>query len=220
MKQLVILGAGGFGREVLDWARQSEAHGRDWVVKGFLDDNPHALDGFAAGAPLLGPISTHQPAADEVFVCAMGVIAAKRRCVETLRARGAEFTRVVHRTAVVSGAAVLGAGVILCPGSIVTAGARLGDFVAVNLNSTVAHDAVVGDWSQLHCHVDITGFVVLGAGVLVGSHASVLPRVRVGDGAVVGAGATVMRDVPAGATVYGAPARVLAVRGAEEANHG
>ncbi len=217
MKQLVIVGAGGFGREVLDWARQSEAFGRDWIVKGFLDDNPRALDAHRTGVPLLGDVAGHVPAPDEVFVCAMGRIGAKRRCVEAIRARGGAFTRVIHRTVVVGGAVALGTGVILCPGSIVTANAHVGDFVTINLQSTVAHDAVVGDWCQLHCHVDITGGVVLGEGVLVGSHASVLPGVQVGAGATIGAGAIVMRDVPAGATVYGPPARVL---GAKELSHG
>lgn len=219
MRQLVIIGAGGFGREVLDWACQAAAHGRDWVVKGFLDDNPRALDGTGAEATVLGPIAAHQPGLDEVFVCAMGNIAAKRRCVEALRAKGAIFTRVIHPSAVVAKSAILGEGVILCPHTVVTASARLGDHVAINLHSTVAHDAVVGDWCQLHCHVDITGGVVLGDGVLVGSHASVLPGIRVGDGAIVGAGATVMRDVPAGVTVYGAPARAFAAA-TKEVGHG
>ncbi|MFT3828380.1 MAG: acetyltransferase [Opitutaceae bacterium] len=219
MKQLVIIGAGGFGREVLDWARESEAHGREWRVKGFLDDNPGALEGHAGDVPLLGPITTYQPNPDEVFVCALGNVSAKRRCVVTLRARGAVFVRVVHRSAVVSPRATLGVGVILCPGSIVTAEARVGDFVGVNLHSTIAHDAVVGDWCQLHCHVDITGGVVLGEGVLVGSHASIQPGVRVGAGAIVGMGAVVTRDVPAGATVYGPPARILETRSEEGAEH-
>lgn len=210
MKQLVIIGAGGFGREVLDWARESEAHGRDWIVKGFLDDNPRALDGRGTDVPLLGSVAAYVPAADDVFVCAMGNIAAKRRCVGAVLARGGVFVRVIHRTAVVSPSAKLGTGVILCPCAIVTAGARLGDFVAVNLHSSVAHDARVGDWCQLHCHVDITGGVTLGEAVLVGSHASILPGMTVGAGAVVGAGATVTRDVAPGATVHGPVARVFA----------
>ena len=210
MKHLVIIGAGGFGREVLDWARQSEACWGDWVVKGFIDDNPHALADGPPGAPLLGPVEGHVPAFDEVFVCAIGQVAAKRRCVEAIRGRGGLFTGVIHRTAVVSPTAVLGEGVILCPYSVVTSRARLGDFVTVNLHSTVAHDAVVGDWSQLHCHVDVTGGVAIGAGVLVGSHASILPGVKIGDGAIIGAGSVVMRDVPSGMTVFGAPARPYA----------
>jgi sugar O-acyltransferase (sialic acid O-acetyltransferase NeuD family) len=204
MKNLVIIGAGGFGREMLSWARQST---EDWTVKGFVDDNLAALAGFKKNVPLLGAVWDYVPARDDWFVCAMGKIEFKRRCIESLLARGARFANVIHASAVVGEDARLGVGVILCPHSVVSPDTQLEDFVTVNLHSTVAHDAIVGKWSQLHCHVDVTGGVRLGERVTVGSHASILPGVKIGSDATVGAGSVVMRDVAAGTTVFGVPAR-------------
>jgi sugar O-acyltransferase (sialic acid O-acetyltransferase NeuD family) len=211
-RTLVIIGAGGFGREVHAWAMQSEAFGRDWTIKGFIDDNIDALRARPSPGKIIGRISDYAPASDNVFVCAIGVPAIKRKCSVMIAERGGVFTTVIHRTVVMAHEVSLGHGVIACPFVVLSANVVIGDGVGLNLHASVDHDAEVGAWSQVNCHGDLTGGVVLDEEVFLGSHASVLPGVRVGRGAVIGAGAVVLQDVPAGVTVAGVPARPLRVR--------
>jgi sugar O-acyltransferase (sialic acid O-acetyltransferase NeuD family) len=207
LPQLVIIGAGGFGREMLAWAEQSVQFGVEWTIKGFVDDNPDALKGTNTPGRYLGTIADYQPAADEVFICAIGVPALKRKCSELIVERGGRFTRLFHRTVVFGHNVECAAGVILCPYVVVSANNRLGDGVAVNLQSSVDHDSNVGNWSQINCHCDLTAGVEIGSEVFLGSRVSVAPNVKVGDNAYVGAGSVVWRDVPAGWKVVGSPAR-------------
>jgi sugar O-acyltransferase (sialic acid O-acetyltransferase NeuD family) len=204
MKRILILGAGGFGREVLAWARTTF----DCAEFGFLDDNPLAAQDRRLRAPVVATLQAYQPRPDDLFLCAVGNPAYRRAMSQTIQQRGGRFGTLVHPTAIVAEGAELGEGAIICPFVLVSADARVEQGAAVYYHSSVDHDAVIGAWSQVSAHCDITGGAVLGPAVFMGSHASVLPRVKVGEGAVIGAGAIVTRDVPAGVKMIGIPARV------------
>lgn len=209
--RLVLLGAGGFGREVHQWACDAWRLGRrgGWRFGGFLDDGDVA-DPLLPG-PVVGRIATYVPRRGDVFLCAIGDPAARQRTTQRLVEVGARFATLVHPTAVVGRNVELGAGVILCPRVILTCDIRVGDHTALNCGTAVGHDARLGRWCQVSSFCDITGRCEVGDGVFLGSRVSLLPGARVGDGASVGAGSVVLRRVGPGERVFGVPATRIAV---------
>ena len=207
-KQYVIVGGGGFGREVACWLLDLPEIQAGHIA-GFLDDEVKEGALFPPGIAYLGSIAAYQPREGHELLLGIGGTRAKRDVVSALRAKGARFATLRHPTAVVAATARIGEGVILCPYAVVSANGVVGDFVTVNIASTVGHDVRIGAWTTLSAHVDLTGGVSVGESVNLGSGARVLPGLRVGNEATVGAGAVVMRNVEAGSTVYAAAAKRL-----------
>lgn len=205
--RLVIVGAGGFGRELLNWA--DHAVDASWSEVAWVDDNEGALGGFSYAQQRAAALATYLPEPNDLCVVAIGSPKARQRVVEDLKARGAAFTTLIHPSAVVSITALIGVGSVLCPLSFVSANAVLQDFVHVNALTSVGHDVRVGAFTTLSAHVDLTGGVETGERAFFGSGARVIPGIRIGHDAVVGAGATVMRNVQDGVTVFAQPARKL-----------
>ena len=213
-RRIVVIGGGGFGREVLELIEDVNASARDdeWIVEGVLDDgSPDTALLAQLGTTHLGAVDVIRGLDDDVaHVIAIGGCAARAAIDERCVAWGRQAATLVHPTAVVGKRSVdIGEGSVLCAHSTATTNVQLGRHVHLNPHASVGHDSTVGDHSTLTPQVGIAGQVVLGERVFVGTGAIVGPGITVGADTLVGAGAVVVRDVAPGATVAGVPAREL-----------
>lgn len=206
MRHLVIIGAGGFGREMFGAAREAVGYGTAFDIRGFLDARPDALDGFAGYPPVIGAPETYVPQADDVFITALGNLDSRRRCAGSIESRGGRFVSVIHRTAILGPNVTVGDGSFVAPNAVLTADVAVGRHACVFHMSSIGHDTVLGDFSHVYAQCAIGGAVRIGTGAIVYPGAVVMPRRTIGKNAVVGANATVVLNVPEGVTVFGSPA--------------
>jgi sugar O-acyltransferase (sialic acid O-acetyltransferase NeuD family) len=201
---LVVLGAGGLGRETAVWARRA---GHD--VLGFLDREPASHGTMVGDLPILGDLDWLERASDDVAcVVAVGAPRARRDLAARVRALGHLLATVVDPTAVLGDRVKLGTGTIVCAGATVTCDVVVGDGVVLSVGCAVHHDDVVGDHAFVGPGAQLSGNVTIGAGAWIGVGASIVQGVTVGAGTVVGAGAVVAADLPPDVTAVGVPARV------------
>ena len=112
---MIIIGAGGFGRELLQWIKDINAVKPTWEIAGFIDDNIHALDNIQCDYKIIGTISDWQPKEDEEFALALGSPKIKEKIAGMMKKRGAKFPAIIHPTAIVTPFSSFGEGLIMFP---------------------------------------------------------------------------------------------------------
>lgn len=210
IERALIVGAGGWGRSVLGQMLDDPSHGKDWMIGGFLDSRPHALDGYDVGVSIVGDPMTYVPdaARNDVFICALGRPEERKKFSLPLLGRNARFIPIRAR-AHLAGRTHVGAGCIFEDDARFGPDCYIDDFVAVHSLTTIGHDVQIGKYAQIGAQVFVGGGVRIGELVTVHPHATILPGLAIGAGATVGAGAVVIKDVPAGATVFGNPGKII-----------
>lgn len=210
MEKIVIVGAGGFGREVKMLIDQINLKEHKYEFLGFYDD------GFEKGTTInnnqvLGSIEDLANTSQELnVVVAIGSPEIKRKIVEKLTSATIKFPTLIHPSVLIGDEFVsIGNGCIICAGTIITCNIEIKDFVILNLMCTVGHDTVINSFASFMPSVNISGEVVIHEGVYVGTGAKIINQLEIGRQTVVGAGAVVSKTLPEKCTAVGIPAKPI-----------
>ena len=115
MDKIYIVGAGGFGRELLQWIRDINSVKPTWEIGGFLDNRLDALEGIECDYSVVGRNSDWIPREGEVFAMAIATPKDKELRVKELKEKGAYFPPIIHPTATVTPFSHYGEGLIMFP---------------------------------------------------------------------------------------------------------
>ena len=211
MKNLLIIGARGWGREVYDIAQACIKSGIQLSVKGFLDDKADALSSYPNYPPIIGPVETYEVQEDDVFICALGNVHHKKHYADLILNKGGKFISLIHPTAVLGTNAKIGIGCIVGANALISCDTALGDFVTFNTLAGIGHDSCVGDYSYIGAMSNISGFVKIGSLVTIYPCCNIVPHRAIKDEATIGTGSVVLINVNRGETVFGYPAKKITV---------
>jgi acetyltransferase EpsM len=199
---LIVYGAGGHGKVVVDIARQAG------VAVALLLDDEVTTPEFAGVKVTNSQVIDWDGLGPFSFLVAIGDNACRERIFRQLCSRGGVPRTLVHPFSSLSPNARLGAAVSVCAGAVINPGASIGDNCIINTSASIDHDCVVEEHSHICPGVRLAGNVRVGARTMIGIGASVLPGIQIGEGCRVGAGAVVNRDLPPHVVAVGVPARI------------
>jgi sugar O-acyltransferase (sialic acid O-acetyltransferase NeuD family) len=217
MQKVVILGAGGFAREVLDIFLVQREPAKQYEIIGFIDENPAMKGKELNGYPVLGSFdwfSSNDKNSIRV-ICGIGNPVTRRKVVRKALDIGLQFCNIIHPTAVLTPFVSIGTGVIITAGCIFTNRIKVGDHVHINLDCTIGHDSVIEDFCTVNPGVHISGNVHIRTGCDVGTGTTIIQGITIGEWSITGAGCVITKDVPPNVTIVGVPGKVIKTRNEE-----
>lgn len=211
MKNLIIIGARGYGRGVFDIASSMKSYGKSFIIKGFLDDNSDVLNEYPNYPPIISSVEDYIIEKDDMFICALGDVKYKRKYVNLILQKGGDFFTVIHPSVHIGNNTKIGKGCIIGYNVQIDCDVTIGDFVNIQTNAVIGHDSIIGDWAMIDCFAFTGGFVRIGEGVTLHTRATIVPKLEVGEYAVINACSLCIRKVKPNSVMLGNPAKELLI---------
>lgn len=208
MSDIVVVGAGGMGREAVWVLEEINRVAHKWNILGFVDDNEELHDCVLNGYKVIGSIEWLKNQRMNVVI-AIGDPRTKRRIADELQDSANTYPNIIRPKAVISDVVKMKHGNIVCAGAVVTVNIDIGAYTIISYNCTVGHDVTIGDYTTVLPGANISGNVDVSEGVMLGTGSVVIQGVRIGENTVVGAGSVVINHLPSNCVAVGSPAKKI-----------
>lgn len=211
MKNLLIVGARGWGREVYASAIRTAAYeNKEYTIKGFLDSKTDAFEGlFGAYPPIICAPEDYEIQDGDVFFIALGEPKWRRYYAEMIEAKGGEFISIIDKGAYINPTASIGIGSFICGWSSISDNVKLGKHTIIHVFCDLGHDSKVGDYSSIEAYSFLGGYAEVGESSVMHVRSTLIRHKKIGNNVEVGASSVVMRNVKDNTHVFGNPAKKI-----------
>lgn len=206
MKDLYIIGAGGFGREVAWCVERINDVSPTWIMKGFIDDNEKLWGKQEDCYPVLGGLDYLKKQKESYAVCAVGNAQIRKKIIGKLANSDIQFATIIDPSVILSKRVAIGDGTIICAGTIITVDISIGKHVIINLDCTLGHDDVIEDYVTIYPSVNVSGNVSVGECVELGTGTQIIQGKVIVPDTIIGAGTIVIKDIKDKGVYVGCPA--------------
>ncbi|MEM7550855.1 MAG: acetyltransferase [Bacteroidota bacterium] len=209
IEDIVIVGAGGLGREIATVIENINRDDKRWNLIGYYDDDPSKSS--IGEHPILGNLEQLKKKQGQNVILALGKPLLKKKIIEFLKASNHSFPSIIHPGVIFGDRSTisLGMGNIITAGSILTTDIQIANFCLINLNTTIGHDVNLESFVSIMPGANIAGSVKIYEGAFLGSGCNLINRTTIGRWSKIGAGSVVISNIPEGSTAVGVPAKVI-----------
>lgn len=211
MKKIVILGAGGFAREVAWLIEEINNKNKEWDLLGFIEEGNTNVGTVLNNYKILGDFEWFKDNKHDnlFYISAVGDPNLRLKFSEAAKKLNVKPATLIHPNAKMSNYNIIGEGTIICAGAIITTNVKIGKHVVISVNSIISHDSIICDFSTILPSVTVSGNVQIGTRCYIGTTAAIINKINIGCNTIVGAGATVTKDLPDNCTAVGTPAKPI-----------